>query len=158
MAYFAGTFLNRTDKKLRVTVPPKFRTLLTLNGVHSFFLRPSFTHDCLEAVQHSQLDQIADQLRQLGPLSLEREALATVLFAEASEVLMDPEGRIAIPEHLRSFAKLGEEVLFAGLGDKFQLWEPAAFDTHLAEARLRARESLQLLMGSAPVAAAGGGR
>jgi MraZ protein len=156
VGYFSGTFINKTDKKNRVSVPAKFRQLITLNGVHAFFLRPSFTHACLEAVQHSVMDEVAAALARLGPLSPERAALSTMLFAEASEILMDPEGRISIPDSLREFAKIGEDVVFAGLGDKFQLWEPAAFEAYRAEARALARECLSLLEGAtAPIAAGG---
>ena len=156
MGYFSGTFTNKTDKKGRVSVPAKFRQLMSVNHVHSFFLRPSFTHSCLEAIQPAVMDEVQAALLRLPPLGAERAALSTMLFAEANETMMDPEGRIQIPDSLRSYAKIGEDVVFAGLGDKFQLWEPGAYEAYRAEARALARENLSLLTGAPVLATAGG--
>jgi MraZ protein len=52
---------------------------------------------------------------------------------------IDQDGRIVLPEGLRTHAGLSTHVTFVGLGSKFQMWAPARFE----ERRARAREKVQ---------------
>ena len=52
---------------------------------------------------------------------------------------MDQDGRIVLPEGLRAHAGISTHVTFVGLGQKFQIWEPARFE----ERRTRAGEKVQ---------------
>jgi MraZ protein len=57
-----------------------------------------------------------------------------------SEILkIDPEGRISLSETAKTHAGISSEIVFVGLGDKFQIWEPSRFRSHLAEAKERLR-------------------
>ncbi len=49
-------------------------------------------------------------------------------IAGAVEVEMDKQGRILIPPHLRSYARLEKEVVLAGVGNKFEIWDMDLFD------------------------------
>ena len=47
----------------------------------------------------------------------------------------DQEGRVLLPEHLRRSAFLNTEALFVGMGRKFRIWEPSAFNNYESKAR-----------------------
>jgi MraZ protein len=49
-------------------------------------------------------------------------------IAGALEVEMDKQGRILIPPSLRSSANLEREVVLAGVGNKFEIWDMARFE------------------------------
>jgi MraZ protein len=50
------------------------------------------------------------------------------LWASTShEVEIDRQGRMAIPQHLRTFAGLESEVLVHGAIDRVELWNPSAW-------------------------------
>ena len=44
-----------------------------------------------------------------------------------------------MPKRLRDHAGITDTAVFVGLGDKFQIWEPAAYEEFRTEARERAR-------------------
>ena len=46
----------------------------------------------------------------------------------------DGEGRVMLTEPLKTHAGIADAVAFAGLGHKFQIWEPGRFRAQLAEA------------------------
>ena len=125
---FSGTFFNKIDKKLRVSVPAAFRDVLEEEGAKSFYLRPSFVHEAaLEGLSPTAMEEARASLKQLPEFSVEREALATALFGHAMAITWDGEGRVGIPEALRGFAKITDEVVFVGGGEKFTVWAPEGF-------------------------------
>ena len=67
---------------------------------------------------------------------------------------IDGDGRIILPEGLRTHAGLQIQVTFVGLGDKFQMWEPRAFEERRERAREKfTRHASSTVLQQAPVAA-----
>jgi MraZ protein len=48
---------------------------------------------------------------------------------------LDGEGRLLVTDFIRDFTGITDRVTFAGRGDHFQLWEPAAFEEMQSQAR-----------------------
>lgn len=153
MSHFLGTHQNRLDAKGRVSVPAPFRAHLrsgSENGVASLILRPSHKHPCIEAWPEAVFQTLAAPLDRLEMFSEDQDDLITTLYADATRVEADKEGRIVLPESLAQHAGLAENVVFMGLGRTFQIWEPAAAERRRAEARNAARtRSLTLPAGNA---------
>ncbi len=66
--------------------------------------------------------------------------MATALLGVSQVLKVDPEGRVQLTDGLKSYAGITDQVAFVGLGEKFQLWAPQAFEAHLASARERLRD------------------
>ena len=143
MTHFLGTHLNRIDAKGRVSIPASFRTSLrTLDGDApqiGLILRPSHTHPCIEAWPVSTFHRLASPVAALDPFSEAHDDLAAALFADALPVDADKEGRIVLPETLTAHAGVSAAVVFMGLGQIFQIWEPEAAERRRADAREAAR-------------------
>jgi MraZ protein len=58
---------------------------------------------------------------------------------------LDGEGRVMLTEPLKAHAGIVDAVTFAGLGHKFQIWEPDRFRAQLAEATEKVRALKQQL-------------
>jgi MraZ protein len=144
MTHFLGTHQNRLDAKGRVSVPASFRAALKSrgdangNGAH-LVLRPSHQHRCIEAWPVAEFEALAAPLARLNLFSPEHDDLAATLYADATLVEADKEGRVVLPEHLVTYAGLTDAVVFMGLGRTFQIWEPEAAERRREEARDRAR-------------------
>ena len=139
MELFLSTFVNRVDRKGRVSVPATFRsTLATHRHPNQVVLMPSFKFEALDGTGSDHLSEMMEGLNTLDQYSDRRDDLALV-FAESRALQIDGEGRIVIPDDLKDHAQIGEEVAFVGLGTMFQMWEPGRFNRHRAEARERSR-------------------
>ncbi len=145
MRQFRGSATNKIDAKGRISVPARFRAVIEADGLASVFCYCSLTHPVLDAGGRRLMDEVDQILARLAPYSDQREELSHALIGGSEELSLDREGRIALPEHFRHFAKLGEAATFVGLGARFQLWKPEAWDRQFAAARAAAREHRQLL-------------
>ena len=54
-------------------------------------------------------------------------------FAGASEGALDKQGRVSLPAALLQHAKLGRDVVVAGVNDHLEIWDRAAWQRELAE-------------------------
>ena len=50
------------------------------------------------------------------------------IFTSAFDAIPDDQGRIVIPDRLISYAKLGEQVYFLGVGDRIEIWNKEIWD------------------------------
>ncbi|OPZ64510.1 MAG: cell division protein MraZ [Candidatus Aerophobetes bacterium ADurb.Bin490] len=41
---------------------------------------------------------------------------------------VDKSGRIIIPQFLKDYAGISKNVVFAGIGDRFEIWDKKTFD------------------------------
>lgn len=55
----------------------------------------------------------------------------------AMEVSLDKQGRILIPPFLRTFAELDKDLVLAGVGEKFEIWNQAKFEERRRQVGLR---------------------
>jgi MraZ protein len=156
MSHFLGTHQNRLDAKGRVSVPASFRASLRLLGgapggtagaPTALVLLPSHKHPCIEAWPVPAFQALAAPLEQLDMFSEIHDDMALTLYADAFPIEADREGRIILPESLVMHAHITETVVFMGLGQTFQIWEPSAAARRREEARERARSRAMTLPG-----------
>jgi MraZ protein len=135
---FLSTFVNKVDRKGRVSVPASFRLALagqSFNGIIAF---RSFKLPALDASGIERMEEMSDRIDQLPEFSEDRDALSSIL-ADAETLAFDGEGRIILPEALCQHAGITEAAAFVGRGRTFQIWEPQRFQGHQEEMRERAR-------------------
>jgi transcriptional regulator MraZ len=135
---FVFNYTNKIDRKGRVSVPAQFRQILAAKGSDMVVLYP---HQKYGAIQGSGMDWLMDYHARVDqmPEDEDRYALES-LFAQVHQLGPDAEGRIILPENLIEIADIKESVLFAGKGDKFELWDPARFAAHNAAMLARVKE------------------
>lgn len=139
---FLGRHLKRIDAKGRVSVPAPFRAALARSSFDGLFCVRSLTQPAVDAGGEALLASIDATLARHAPFSPEHAALATLLLGQGDAPSLDTEGRIVLPDWIRSATGIDAEVLFLGLGSRFQLWAPERFATWEAEARITAARLL----------------
>lgn len=155
MESFRGRYTNKVDAKGRVSVPAKFRAVTAAQGLNGIICFPSIQSPCVEGGGPKLSAVIDEMLDRLDPFSPERDVLAAVLVGDSYELTFDSDGRVVLPEELREHSGISNQVTFVGLGAKFQIWEPAAYETFRAEALSHARSHSDLL--KSPFAGGGKG-
>lgn len=113
-----GQYNYNLDPKKRLTVPPKFRSVLSSGAVITRGI-----DGCLFLYAQKEWDELAGKLSKL-PLSQENARnFARVMLAGAMDVKIDSLGRILIPDYLKEYAKLDKKVVIAGLYDRIEIWD-----------------------------------
>ncbi len=136
---FFSTYVNKVDRKGRVSVPATFRsTLATTRHPNQIIVFPSFRLPALECTGSDRMEEMQDRIESLEQFSEEHENLSQ-LFADAHPLLIDGEGRVILPERLKEHAHIASDVAFVGLGAMFQLWDPGRYEEHSAAVRERSR-------------------
>jgi MraZ protein len=137
MALFLSTFVNKIDRKGRVSVPATFRASLSALSFQGVVLYRSFTAACIEGCGMDFMERLSDSTAEFAAFSPEQEEMSALIFADARQLTWDPEGRIMLPEDVIEHAALNETAAFVGKGQTFQLWQPEVYKA--AEADIRAR-------------------
>ncbi|NTW97096.1 MAG: division/cell wall cluster transcriptional repressor MraZ [Oscillochloris sp.] len=114
---FLGEFDHSIDDKGRVAIPARFREELAEGMV----LTRGFDQ-CLQAFPRQVWQQLAQKVSSLSLGSPEARNLRRILFSNAAEVEVDRQGRILVPQNLREYAGLGEQVVITGMDTFFELW------------------------------------
>jgi MraZ protein len=138
VALFLSTFVNKVDRKGRVSVPAPFRATLAGQSFLGIVAFPSVKLPCVESSGIDRMEEMSNRVDQMGQFSDPYEN-ASVIFSDAQQLPFDGEGRIMLPQVLAERAGITDHAAFVGQGRTFQIWEPERFKTHQAELRERAR-------------------
>jgi MraZ protein len=124
-----GEYEHTIDDKSRLTLPARFRQAFAEGVVVSRGL-----DGCLYAYPRADWARaIEARLEELDPLSKEGRRLQRYFYSGAAEGELDKQGRIGIPGPLLEHAKLGRDVVVAGVHDHLEIWDRAAWRRELAE-------------------------
>jgi MraZ protein len=123
---FKGGPVLTLDQKGRITVPARYRDELmaAVNGQ----MMVSKTHvRCLTLFPRPVWDQFEAKLNAL-PAS--GDGLRRLYIGSATEAVIDGSSRVLLPPELRAWAGLEKDVMFMGMGNRFELWDKARYDAH----------------------------
>ncbi|HAF69135.1 MAG TPA: cell division/cell wall cluster transcriptional repressor MraZ [Acidimicrobiaceae bacterium] len=118
---FVGQFEHALDIKGRIVLPASFRASFDQSG---FLIKGS--EGCLALLTPERFRDIAQTMASRSEEGDVRHRSAKRSFgAGASRVLPDKQGRIAVPEDLRSFAQLDRDCVIVGAIDEVEIWDSA---------------------------------
>jgi MraZ protein len=141
MALFLATYINKVDRKGRVSVPASFRTALADQSFGGIVTFRSYKYPALDAFGADRMERLSASIDDLALFSEQQDDLAATIFADAQQLPFDSDGRIVLPESLAAHAGIRDRAAFVGRGPSFQIWEPEAFQRFQAEARDRVRRA-----------------
>src|SRR3990167_8144988 len=140
MPLFLSTFINKLDKKGRVSVPASFRLALSGQSFQGIVAFRSYKLSAIEGMGIDRMQRLSDSVDQLDLFSEAQDDLTTSIFADAQTLALDGDGRVILPNLLLEHAKINEAIACVGRGATFQLWNPQLFEEHQAKARQRVQE------------------
>jgi len=118
---FQGEFNNSIDPKGRLSIPARFRELL-LEQFGGERLVVTKNHDeGVTAYPLKQWEELVGKVDALNPGPLKTSAMRLII-APAVECGFDKQGRVLIPEALRSHAGLQKDVVVVGMDDKIDIY------------------------------------
>ncbi len=113
-----GEYTHTLDEKKRVSLPAKFRQEL---GKKLIITRGLDT--CLWVCDKTEWQKLFENVSKVGVGLAGKRDIDRFLLASASEVEVDGAGRFLIPENLKGFAGLKNRIVFAGLGNRVEVWD-----------------------------------
>lgn len=116
---FTGEYRHAVDGKGRIAVPARFRTQLAGEIVVAQWL-----DDCLAIFPGQEWEKLVAKVSSLPITDPNARLLQRRLFAGALETELDRQGRILLPQGLRSRAGLEGEAMVLGLQDHAEIWAP----------------------------------
>tara|TARA_B100001248_G_C27334164_1_gene432976 strand:- start:407 stop:835 length:429 start_codon:yes stop_codon:yes gene_type:complete len=134
MTDFVGKFLNKIDKKGRVSVPALWRPKLLGAEFSGIVAQLTNGYCSVDGYSKKYLERYQDWLDKQDPLLEGNEYEATLIFG-SSMLPFDKEGRVLLPDLLRKKAQLDNDALFVGMGRRFRIWEPSSFEKYENKAR-----------------------
>ncbi len=131
---FIGRYLNKVDKKGRVSVPAGWRPSLISKDFSGIIAQSSLSEKAIDAYPRDYLELLQGKLDLNDPLLEENEYETTVIFG-GSVLSFDSEGRVVLSDSLRNEINLASEALFVGMGRRFRIWNPKIFNEYLGRAK-----------------------
>ena len=131
---FIGRYLNKVDKKGRVSVPAGWRPSLISKDFSGIIAQSSLSEKAIDAYPRDYLELLQGKLDLNHPLLEENEYESTVIFG-GSVLSFDSEGRVVLSDSLRNEINLVSEALFVGMGRRFRIWNPKIFNEYLGRAK-----------------------
>jgi MraZ protein len=126
---FRGITAVSLDVKGRLAMPARQRDLLLESDDNAQLVVTIDTQSaCLLLYPIAEWEIIERKLEALPSFNPATRRLQRLLIGHASEVEMDNQGRILIPQLLRDYAKLDKRVMVVGQGQKFELWSDTVWD------------------------------
>lgn len=113
-----GEFTHTVDTKNRIAVPSKFRSEL---GEKMIITRG--LDACLFVYPMRAWEKMAEKLSAFPVGDAQSRGFVRLLLAGATDTDVDKQGRIVIPEYLRSYAGVKKTVVVAGLFDRAEIWD-----------------------------------
>ncbi len=137
MELFVSHFLNKIDKKGRISFPSLFRNALPNTHKNEIILYKSLKHKSIEGCSSKRINEIASRINNLDFFSEDQDDFSTSIFSEIIPTNIDNEGRFLIPDSLKKYANIKKEATFIGQGFYFQIWEPSAATKKQNQSRKR---------------------
>lgn len=126
---FIGEFQHHIDEKGRIAVPAKFRRRLSGGAIITRGL-----DNCLFIFTKKDWEVLAGKLVANLPLSQkDPRAFARFMLSGASDVDLDTQGRVLIPDYLRKFAGLKKSAKVIGVYNRMEIWDEATWQQYKAK-------------------------
>ncbi|MBI4093092.1 MAG: division/cell wall cluster transcriptional repressor MraZ [Candidatus Kerfeldbacteria bacterium] len=122
---FIGEYHHAIDEKGRLAVPVKFRQEIGRKVVVTRGL-----DNCLFVYTQKEWGTLAERLSKLPVAKANTRAFARLMLAGAMELEVDRQGRVILPDYLRKYAGLKKKVVLAGLLNRLELWDSAAWQKY----------------------------
>ena len=122
---FIGEYQHNLDEKGRLALPVKFREAFA----HGAVVTRGLDH-CLFVYSAEEWSKLADKLATLSIAQANTRAFARLMLAGAMDCSLDKQGRAVLPEYLRSYAGIKKAVVVAGLYNRLEIWDEAAWQKY----------------------------
>lgn len=130
---FRGQYEHTMDAKGRVSLPARYREVLTEMDVEGRNAgRVILTRNFEKSLELYPLDKwlnFEEKVRSLPQFDPYVQRVLRVFVAGAVECTLDSHGRLLVPKSMREFASLERDIVWVGQLEKIQMWSKPSWDS-----------------------------
>jgi len=135
-----GEYQHNLDIKGRMAVPAKFREKLAAGAIITRGI-----DNCLFVFANAEWDALAKKLIALPLAQANSRAFVRLMLAGATDVDIDNQGRILIPDYLRKYAGLKKDAVIAGLYNRIEIWDGPSWQAYKTKTESSSEEIAEKL-------------
>lgn len=132
---FIGEYQHSTDEKGRLAIPAKFRATLGERAVITRGL-----DRCLFLFNGTDWEELAKKIAAMPITDVNARGFGRLMLAGAMETPLDAQGRILLPDYLRTYAGIGKQAVIAGLYSRIEIWNEDTWKKYKAETESQSNE------------------
>lgn len=134
---FRGLSAVNLDAKGRLAIPMKYRQQLLDLFAGRLVATIDTEEHCLLIYPADEWEPIQTKIEALPSFNPSARRIQRLLIGHATDIELDANGRILLPQPLREYAQLEKETVLLGQGKKLELWSKALWnsrrDDYIAE-------------------------
>jgi MraZ protein len=123
-----GQFESKIGEKHQAALPKKFRDVLG----EKLIITKGF-ENCLIIVSEENWKTLLEGTEGRPFTNKSARELQRFLLGNATDVELDSKGRFVLPEYLRKFASIDNEIIFAGIQRFVEVWDKKHWEEHQKE-------------------------
>lgn len=116
-----GEYNHTIDEKDRFILPAKFRDKIKNFDSKKFFLTKGLD-GCLFMYHQDVWQGQEEKLKNLSFTKAQSRAFNRMYFGGAQEIDIDAQGRISLPDYLKSHAAIDRDIIIIGVSDRIEIW------------------------------------
>lgn len=132
---FIGEYAHTLDAKNRIIIPKKFR-----DELNSAFILTRGLDGCLTIYSDEQWTKIFAKLSTLPTTKKAARQYIHMLTSQASECVLDNQGRIQIPAFLAKAVNITKDCIIVGVSDHVEIWDKDAWERYYDESSSKFEE------------------
>jgi len=126
-SHLYGAHTYQLDPKGRLSLPGRFREAFAEGA----FLTLG-QDGCLFAFPAAEWERRSQEVEAHPLPDSHARAYARMFFGQAEPVELDTQGRMVVPQRLRSKAGIGREIVVLGVRDRMEIWDRKDWDRYEA--------------------------
>lgn len=125
---FLGEYSHTIDEKGRLAIPTKFRPTLSAGAVVTRGI-----DRCLFLFTKGEWEKYAQKIVAMPPAQKNARDFARMMLGGAMDLELDRQGRVVVPDYLRTYAGTKKKVVIVGLGTRMEIWDAAVWEKYKAQ-------------------------
>lgn len=111
------------DEKGRIALPTRYREELD-----AVVVTIDTEEHCLLLYPYFEWNRIEAKIEALPSFNPAARRVQRLLIGHATELSLDANGRILLPQLLREYASLDKQIVLVGQGKKFEIWSASLWE------------------------------
>jgi len=130
MSSFKGRYSYSVDTKGRIALPAKLRKNVSPAANDTFIVTRGF-EQCLFVYPQDEWNKVEEAVRGLSPSNPQHRFFVRTLLQWTTDVQLDGQARLSVPQDLLKFAGIENEVLILGVMERVEIWNPKIYEQYM---------------------------